>query len=133
MDTTVTVKYTRNGSGGGITIPSVKPTYSDAISDFPEPIESQDVGEPDNTTPTDDTITADSAADPIGNAAETQAAHDGQTLVSTQTVTHEYPANDMTSPATAAAGMPQPPKRNKTKNKDLKTKLRETTKLRISR
>ena len=81
MDTTVTVKYTRNGSGGGITIPSVKPTYSDAISDFPEPIEPQDVAKPDDTA---------NASDATGNIAETQASHPGQVLASTQTVTHEY-------------------------------------------
>ena len=83
MDTTITVKYTKSGGGGGggITIPSVKPTYSDAISDLPEPIEPQDVGEPDDTT---------NASDATGNTAETQASHPGQTLVSTQTITHEY-------------------------------------------
>ena len=76
-DTTITVKYTKNGSGGGggITIPTVRPSYSDAISDLPEPIEPQDVAKPDDTPE---------------NTAETQASHPGQTLVSTQTVTHEY-------------------------------------------
>ena len=83
-DTTITVKYTLKGSGGGggvITIPTVRPSYSDAISDLPEPIEPQDVGEPDDTTNT---------SDATGNTAETQTSHLGQTLVSTQTVTHEY-------------------------------------------
>lgn len=51
------------------------------ISDLPEPIEPQDVGEPDDTANT---------SDATGNIAETQASHPGQTLVSTQTVSHEY-------------------------------------------
>ncbi len=76
-DTTITVKYTKNGSGGGggITIPTVKPSYSDAISDLPEPIEPQDVAKPDDTS--------ENTAEPLSN-------RPGQTLVSTQTVTHEY-------------------------------------------
>ncbi len=81
-NTTITVKYTKNGGGGGgITIPTVRPSYSDAISDLPEPIEPQDVAKPDDTTNT---------SDATGNIAETQATHPGQALVSTQTVTHEY-------------------------------------------
>ena len=80
-NTIITVKYTKTGGGGGITVPTIRPSYSDVISDLPEPIEPQDVGEPDDTT---------NASDATGNIAETQASHPGQTLVSTQTVSHEY-------------------------------------------
>ena len=48
---------------------------------LPEPIEPQDVGEPDDTTNT---------SDATGNTAEPHASHPGQVLVSSQTVTHEY-------------------------------------------
>ena len=83
-NTTITARYTKTGGGGGdIPTPSVRPTdpweiMSEAL---PEPIEPQDVGEPDDTTNT---------SDATGNTAETQATHPGQTLVSTQTVTYEY-------------------------------------------
>ena len=83
-NTTITARYTKTGGGGGdIPTPSVRPTdpweiMSEAL---PEPIEPQDVGEPDDTA---------NASDATGNTAETQASHPGQVLVSTQTVTHEY-------------------------------------------
>ena len=42
---------------------------------------------PDDTTAPDDAVTTENAT---GNATGTQATHDGQTLVSEQTITHEY-------------------------------------------
>ena len=79
-DITVTATYKKSET----IKPPTRPTSVVASEDLPEPIEPQDVREPDDTVITDTTVSA------TGNIAETQASHPGQTLVSTQTVTHEY-------------------------------------------
>ena len=72
MDTVIRAVYTKtDGGGGNITVPSVKPTSVIMPEDLPEPIEPQDVIKPEDN-------------------AETLSSRPNQTLVSMQTVTHEY-------------------------------------------
>ncbi len=73
-DITVTATYKKSET----IKPPTRPTSVVASEDLPEPIEPQDVGEPDDTASTSE------------NTAELLSNHPGQTLVSTQTVTHEY-------------------------------------------
>ena len=72
--------------------PPTRPTGVIASEDFPEPIEPQDVEKPDDTSGTEqgETVSDAAIADNTANSVEPQASHPGQTLVSTQTVTHEY-------------------------------------------
>ena len=77
MDTVIRAVYTKtDGGGGNITVPSVKPTSVIMPEDLPEPIEPQDVVKPEDNGGT--------------NAAEALSSRPNQTLISTQTITHEY-------------------------------------------
>ena len=76
-DITVTATYKRSE----IIKPPIRPTGVVASEDLPEPIEPQDVAEPDDTVNT---------SDATGNTVETLSNRPNQTLISTQTVTHEY-------------------------------------------
>ena len=95
-NTTITAQYNKTGGSGGgdIPTPTVRPTGSEDIMSggLPEPIEPQDVEKPDDTSGMEQGETANDTviADNTANSVETQASHPGQTLVSTQTVTHEY-------------------------------------------
>ena len=72
--------------------PPTRPTSVIASEDLPEPIEPQDVEKSDDASGTEqgDAGNNTTTADSMASSVEPQASHPGQTLVSTQTVTHEY-------------------------------------------